>query len=117
MTVTPNDTASHLARIDAERRRAGVERIRAIEARLPELARVLRAEFGATAVRAFGSVVRGDARPDSDLDVAVEGLSAVDAARARGRLSSLVPFEVDLVRMEAAPASLVDRIRAEGRSL
>ena len=85
MNVTPNETASHLARIDAERLRAGVERMRAIEAWLPELARVLRAEYGATVVRAFGSVVRGDAGPDSDLDVAVTGLSAVDAARTAGR--------------------------------
>jgi hypothetical protein len=32
MSVTPRETAAHLARIDAARRRAGVERMRAIEA-------------------------------------------------------------------------------------
>lgn len=118
METTPEDTARHLARRAADRRRAGLARIRAMEALLPEIARVLREDFAAVEVRAFGSVVRGDGGPDCDLDVAVRGLSAVEAAQARGRLSALVPFEVDLVRMETAPASLLERIESEeGRAL
>lgn len=117
MTVTPEDTVQHLARAAEERRRMGEARARAMSARLAEVARVLRGEFGATTVVLFGSVARGDARADCDLDLAVGGLSAVDAARARGRLGELLPWDVDLVRLEIAQASLRQRIADEGQPL
>ena len=67
---------------------------------------------GAGNLRVFGSVARGDARPDSDVDLLVDmpagaGLFALQALE--GELRRILGVEVDL-----APAdSLKPRVRAE----
>jgi predicted nucleotidyltransferase len=67
---------------------------------------------GADNLRVFGSVARGDARPDSDVDLLVDmpagaGLFALQALE--GELSRILGVEVDL-----APAdSLKPRVRSE----
>ena len=68
----------------------------------------------------FGSRGRGDHRPRADVDLAVEApqASARDWLRLREmaeEADTLLP--VDLVRVEEAPAELLERIRAEGRTL
>jgi len=85
-----------------------------------ELARnaaaLLRTEFGAGQVTAFGSLVhpdRFDAR--SDVDLAVRGLDERCYFRAVGRLLSLDPgIEVDLVMVEDASDRLRDTVEREG---
>lgn len=80
----------------------------------------LAAKHGARNVRVFGSMARGDARPDSDLDLLVEfgpGVSLMDVVRVERELSELVGRRVDL----ATPGELKHRIRdgvlREARSL
>jgi predicted nucleotidyltransferase len=54
----------------------------------------------------FGSMARGRARPDSDVDLAVFG--DVDPLALSGALSTMLCREVDVVRIEGAPIPLLD---------
>jgi predicted nucleotidyltransferase len=57
------------------------------------------ARHGATQVRSIGSVARGDARPDSDVDLLVtwsEGTSLLDQAALVLELESLLGRKVDI---------------------
>ena len=57
------------------------------------------AKHGATQVRLIGSVARGEARPDSDLDLLVkwqEGTSLLDQAALKLELESLLGRKVDI---------------------
>jgi hypothetical protein len=76
-----------------------------------ELAQRLRAA-GATFALVFGSRARGDARPDSDLDVA--GWWPTDPPHA---WDVDVPDGVDLVVLNGAPLELAGRIALEGELL
>jgi len=82
-------------------------------------AEVLRTEFGATRVCAFGSLVGPAAFHDrSDVDLAVWGLTSSEYWRALAALEGLDPeVELDLVRVEAARPALVETIEAEGEDL
>ena len=67
--------------------------------------------YGASNVRVFGSVARGDARPGSDLDLLVEfaaGRSLLDLIGLELDLRDLLGSHVDV----ATVASLKDRIRS-----
>jgi uncharacterized protein len=68
------------------------------------------AQHGARNVRVFGSVARGEARPDSDIDVLVEleaGRSLLDLGGLLMDLQDLLGREVDVV----TEPGLRDRIR------
>lgn len=57
------------------------------------------AKHGATQVRLIGSVARGDARPDSDVDLLVTwqpGTSLLDQAALKLELESLLGRKVDI---------------------
>ena len=65
---------------------------------------------GAYNVRVFGSVARGEARPDSDIDFLVNleaGRSLMDLARLLRELESILGRNVDVV----TEAGLLPRIR------
>jgi hypothetical protein len=67
---------------------------------------------GAYDVRVFGSVARGEARPDSDLDFLVKleaGRSLLDLARSLRELQALLGMPVDVV----TEAGLRPRIRPQ----
>ncbi len=71
----------------------------------------LAAQHGAHNVRVFGSVARGEARPDSDVDLLVEmeaGRSLLDLGGLLMDLQALLGREVDVV----TDKGLRDRIRA-----
>jgi predicted nucleotidyltransferase len=55
---------------------------------------------GATRVFTFGSVVTGELRPDSDIDMAVSGVPARVYFSAVGKASDLVGRPVDLVDLD-----------------
>ena len=76
---------------------------------------------GATAVYLFGSVARGEARLDSDVDVAVLFETAppatLDAPQfaLEGDLERLLGHRVQVVALNRAPADLVHRVLRDGR--
>jgi uncharacterized protein len=78
---------------------------------------------GASNVRVFGSVVRGENREDSDVDFLVEfqrGRTLFDLIGLRLDLQDLSGASVDVVTPNSLPASLrtlrARRARAEGRA-
>jgi predicted nucleotidyltransferase len=68
----------------------------------------------------FGSRARGDQAARSDIDLAVEAPTAsqrvwLELCRLAEEAETLL--RIDLVRLEAAPPELADRIRTEGKVL
>jgi predicted nucleotidyltransferase len=71
---------------------------------------------GARNVRVFGSVARGDARPDSDVDFLVDldaGRSLFDLGALVEDLQRLVGREVDVVTEKGLRARIRDRVLRE----
>ncbi|MFW6012110.1 MAG: nucleotidyltransferase family protein [bacterium] len=116
MPVEVSETVAHLKRRAAERASRAAERQAALEKLLPT-AREILLQRGAKTVYAFGSVVTGQTTSRSDLDLATRGLPREAYFDALGALMQALPCDVDLVRLEEAPESLRDRVRAEGRKL
>lgn len=78
----------------------------------------LRREFAVRSFRVFGSIVRGEAGPDSDIDILVEfepeaRIGLFEFARLQRRLSEVLGRHVDLVTADALHKSLKQRILSE----
>jgi hypothetical protein len=74
------------------------------------------AGHGARSVRLFGSVARGDNRPDSDVDFLVEmepGRSLLDVGALLMELQDLLGRKVDIVEPEALHWYIRDRVLQE----
>jgi uncharacterized protein len=87
-------------------------RLRHERPRLLEAAR----RRGIRNVRVFGSVARGDARPDSDIDllVALEpGRTLLDLAGFRGDAQTIVDFDVDVVTAETLRQEFSETVLSE----
>lgn len=86
----------------------------------PELStRIKAALSGRADVRlliAFGSRARGDARPDSDLDVAVLAPHA-DLLELGAQLARATGLEVDVVSLEDATIPLLEVVLRDGQTL
>lgn len=73
------------------------------------------AEAGGSNLRVFGSVARGEDRPDSDVDLLVdlpEGTGLFTLQALEGRLRRILKVDVDLT----PPGSLKPRVRAEAEA-
>jgi predicted nucleotidyltransferase len=95
---------------------ATLDDIRAKRDAILEIAR----RHGARNVRLFGSVVRGEDRPDSDLDVLVEfepGRSLLDLAGFGLDLEDLLGRKVDVVSEGGISPYIEPYIRAEATPL
>ncbi|MGH9257654.1 MAG: nucleotidyltransferase family protein [Vicinamibacterales bacterium] len=78
------------------------------------------ASHGATNVRVFGSVARGEDRPDSDLDLLVEmesGRTLLDLIGLGQDLEDLLRRKVDVLTDRSVHPSLRTRIFTEARPL
>ena len=75
-------------------------------------------DFRVNALYLFGSVVRGEAGPASDIDILVEfnedaRVGLFELARLRASLSEILGCSVDLVTPDALHPLLKDRIMGE----
>ncbi len=80
----------------------------------------LAARHGAHSVRLFGSVGRGEAGPDSDVDFLVEmgpERTLLDFSGLRLDLQDLLGRNVDLVESEGLRGTIRDHVLAEARPL
>lgn len=78
------------------------------------------ARNGAVNVRVFGSVARGDNRPDSDVDFLVNlerGRSLLDLARFVRELQALLGTNVDVVTEAGLRARIKEQVLREARPL
>jgi predicted nucleotidyltransferase len=87
---------------------------REIKSAIPAVVEVLASEFGARRVVLFGSLARGEARPDSDIDLAVEGLPPTATFRAMARAAEVAGRHVDLVPLEGVRPEVLAIIEREG---
>jgi len=90
-----------------------------LRARREEILAVAR-QHGASNVRVFGSVVRGDADGRSDVDFLVDmekGRSLLDMGGLLMDLSDLLGREVDVVTEKGLRERVRSRVLAEARSL
>jgi predicted nucleotidyltransferase len=76
--------------------------------------------YGATSVRVFGSRARGDARPDSDLDLlvdVVDGTSLLELIGMQNALTDALGIKVEVVTEGGLHPMLRDDILREARPL
>ena len=90
-----------------------------LQARRKEIMQIA-ARHGAYNVRVFGSVARGEARPDSDIDFLVNleaGRSLLDLARLLRELQALLNCPVDVVTEAGLRPRLRPQVLQEARPL
>jgi hypothetical protein len=87
----------------------------ALQAKRQEILRIA-AQHGARSIRLFGSVARGDSRPDSDVDLLVEmepGRSLLDIGALLMELQQLLGRRVDIVEPEGLHWYIRDQVLQE----
>ena len=118
-TLTPEQIETYAATL-RERSAAAAARRRERQARAWVLAReaagLLRARFGASGVRVFGSLADGEHFTErSDIDMAAGGLTPTTHLEALGALLGLSPeFEFDLVDLDSCPPGLRAAVERSG---
>ena len=78
------------------------------------------AKHGARNIRVFGSVARGDARPDSDVDFLVDmapGRTLLDLGGLLMELRDLLGVNVDVVTEHGLKPRIRERVLKESESL
>lgn len=78
------------------------------------------AKYGASKVQIFGSVARGEERPDSDIDFLMEiepGRSLLDQIALMQDLEELLGCKVDVAEPETLHKKIRDRVLQEAVSL
>ena len=99
---------------------ADAERLLALVSQNREQILELAARYGAHDVRIFGSVARGDATPDSDIDFLVEfepGRSLFDHGGLLMELRELLHHSVDVAAADDLKPRIRERVHREARPL
>lgn len=98
---------------------AGAELLSAVRARRRDIERIA-AAHGVVDVRVFGSVARGDARPDSDVDLLVEmapGRSLLDMGAFLMDVEQLLGRAVDVITAAGLRSRIRERVLREALPL
>ncbi len=85
----------------------------------PEIRRIV-AEYGGSNPRLFGSVARGEATADSDVDLLIDlepGRTLFDLAAMRARLEAALDTDVDIVTSGGLHGSAADEVMADALAL
>jgi predicted nucleotidyltransferase len=114
--VNPADAVRRLAERLSHRSTEDVLAEASAKALVMDLARTLKGA-GANRVVLFGSLVDGQFRRGSDIDLAVAGLTERDLARFEHDFTVLARRRVDLANLEFAPDSLRETIERFGLDL
>ena len=80
-----------------------------------KIARILKNQ-GAIKIAVFGSYVRGEERPESDIDIIVEfseRKSLLELVRIERQLSEVLGIKVDLLTEKSISPYLIDALRKE----
>jgi len=80
-----------------------------------KIARILK-DRGARKIAVFGSYVRGEEKPESDIDIIVEfsgRKSLLELVRIERELSEVLGIKVDLLTEKSISPYLIDTIRRE----
>ncbi|MFZ0931620.1 MAG: nucleotidyltransferase family protein [Syntrophobacteraceae bacterium] len=78
------------------------------------------AKYGASNIRIFGSVARGEAGPESDVDLLIElepGRSLLDHVALLQDLEDILALKVDVVNEKALHHCIRDRVLREATPL
>lgn len=100
-------------------RAEGGDPVRAARQNRDAILRIAR-QHGARSVRVFGSVARGEARPDSDIDLLVEmepGRGLLEQASMLLDLQRLLGHKVDVATPEGLREQIRDRVLSEAKPL
>ncbi len=94
------------------------ERPSATLARLRPALEAVLAQHGASALRAFGAVARGEDAPGTDIDLLVDHPDAAfDPTPLREALEALVGVRVDLVALPQVPGPVREQLLARSMPL
>lgn len=116
MSVSPEQAARKLRADGRARAEAARARADALRSELGGAATLLRAA-GARRIWLFGSLSDGAPTRESDVDLGVAGMDPRRYFEVLANLMALFGTRVDLVMMERAPTSLVERIATTGHEL
>ena len=104
----PTNTYRHPTLPDSAQTRALVKHRQAVLA--------LATQFNASNVRIFGSVARGEAKPDSDIDILVDferGATLFDLSGLTEKLRQLLHFKIDLAPHRSLKPALINQVNKE----
>ena len=73
--------------------------------------------IGCREIILFGSMSDGSFNKNSDIDIAISGISPVEYFKAVASISSIIGHDVDLVFLGHIPKPIEDRIRSSGKQL
>lgn len=82
---------------------------------LPDAVQVFTKEFDVKKIYLFGSLINGNFDNQSDIDIAIEGLSPSLYLKALAFLSDYFKREINLIPLETCNSSLKEVIYSDGR--
>lgn len=116
MSLSPRDAVAVMAGRMAQRAPEEIENAAEIRKRVPPLVRALVDKYRARRVVLVGSIARGMARDDADIDLAVEGLSPAAYFKVLAELAGIAGRSVDIIMIEEATREVLGII-CEGEVL